>query len=100
MNPYRVYPRKQVVYAGGIIYITCLSSTPPIWYKNGKRVKSDSPLKYALVIYSVKEEHNGHYTCHGTIKSQSNVTTFTAQSEALVGGKDKSFPLKYISKMI
>ena len=79
---YEIFPRIQAVYEGRSAYITCYSSTFPIFSINGKIISSDYVIENTLTLHNVQEDDSGPYMCSGSRYNR----TFIKFSDLLVGG--------------
>ena len=78
-----IIPEHQVVYEGSIAHLYCITSTNPVWMKNGIPMVLKTVSK-SLTLVNVKEEDSGIYSCQGVYL---NVISFSNTSLLLVASK-------------
>ena len=76
-----ISPIYQIAYVGSKVAITCFSTFPPGWRKNGNKLLNLTDA--SMVINSASFEDNGTYVCLGGYESNE---IFLAYSVLLVGG--------------
>ena len=69
---------------GETITLTCDSDIAPLWSKEEGRINPNfGSFQNTLLLYEVREEDSGVYTCYGT---KPNGEEFDASALVLIGG--------------
>lgn len=78
-----ILPAYKIAYSNTNVSITCKSSGPTTWYKDGELDLRLDILGSDLVIRNISEDFTGDYTCKGSLP---NGDPFGVTATILVGG--------------